>query len=241
MIIYGVNAVREALLATDSRVARLFISRDSSNTRLHHLVHLARKSGIPVSLEPAERLAQKAATTHHQQVVAKISAIPYRSLDSILAEDPRLLLLTDCVEDPRNLGALLRTGEAAGVEGVLLPRRNNCGVTPSVVRSSAGAALHLKICRISNVVRSLEKLKKIGFWIVGLDLQGQHRFEQVDVREPLTLIVGGEHKGLRPLVKRHCDFRVSLPMKGKVLSLNLSVAAAIFLYRVAQEREKENQ
>jgi len=204
-----------------------------------HDIAEARSHGIPVRFESAQVVTKKASTPRHQEIVAEISSIGYTDLENILQTKPALLLLVDGVEDPRNLGALLRTAEAVGVEGVFLPNRRSCAITGPVVKSSAGAALHLRISRIGNVVQTLEKLKKRGYWVVGLDTQGKGDLNEIDVSLPLVVVVGGEHQGMRRLVREHCHFLLSLPMKGKVSSLNLSVAAGVLLYQILLRRERE--
>lgn len=240
MIIYGINPVTEALRSGSQPLERIWISRRKANPRVQRIIELARTQGVPVRFESTEVLNKKASTAHHQQVIAQLAPISYTDVDSLLETQPALLLLVDGVQDPHNLGALLRTAEAAGVGGVLVAERHSCGVTPAVVKSSAGAATHLKISRIGNVVRALKRLKEEGFWIVGLDIQGQDLIDQVDVTLPLMVLVGGEHRGVRRLVRKHCDFLVSLPMKGRVSSLNLSVAAGVLLYEIVLRREQQS-
>ena len=205
---------------------------------MKQIIELARSKGIAVRFESAEGLYKRAGTSRHQQVVAVLSEGSYVPLDEVLGMNPSLLLLVDGVEDPRNLGAVLRTAEAAGVEGVLLPDRGSCGLTSAVFKSSSGGAAHLKIARVGNLVRTIERLKERGLWIVGLDLKGTLRPDQIDASLPLALVVGGEHRGVRRLVREHCDFLVSLPMKGQVSSLNLSVATGILLYQIVMKREE---
>ncbi|MFQ5740463.1 MAG: 23S rRNA (guanosine(2251)-2'-O)-methyltransferase RlmB [Acidobacteriota bacterium] len=238
MIIYGINPVAEAFRRKRRRPTRLFITRGKSGHRLQGILEQARAEGISVRFEAVKVLTAKARTSHHQDIVAEIAEADRGDVESLLASRPRLLLLADGVEDPQNLGAVIRTAEAAGVEGILLPDRRSCGVTAAVVKSSAGAALHLPTFQIGNVVRFLKRLKGLGFWVVGLDMLGPQRPEEVKVDLPLVLVVGGEHRGLRTLVRRHCDFLVSLPMFGKMSSLNLSVAAGIVLYQIVLRREK---
>ncbi len=185
-------------------------------------------------------VANKASTSHHQEIVAEVASIGYTDEETLLEAATALLLLVDGVEDPRNLGALLRTAEATGVEGVFLPRRRSCAITGPVVKSSAGAALHLHISRIGNVVQTLEKLKKRGYWVVGLDAQGKDGPNQLDASLPLVVVVGGEHQGVRRVVREKCDFLLSLPMKGRVSSLNLSVAAGVLLYEILLRREENS-
>ncbi len=240
MIIYGINPVIEALQSEASPPERIWITRGKSSPRMQKIIHMARRQGVPVHFEASGVIAKKASTDHHQEIVAEISAIPDTDLESILEAEPALLLLVDGVEDPRNLGALLRTAEAAGVGGVFIPNRRSCAITPAVFSSSAGAALHLRISRIGNVVHTLQTLKKRGFWVIGLDRQGEASVTQIDVSLPIVVVVGGEHQGVRKLVREHCDFLLSLPMKGKVSSLNLSVAAGVLLYQILLRREGGN-
>ncbi len=237
MIIYGVHPVVEALRSQASQIERIWITRGKSGSRLRKIVELAKAQGVSVQLESDGVITKKASTAHHQDVVARIGSTQYTDLESVLEGEPKLLLLLDGVEDPQNLGALLRTAEAVGVEGVFIPARRSCGLTPTVVKASAGAVMHLKVVRVSNLVRTLEDLKQRGFWVVGLDMKGKSSLQDVEAGLPLAVVVGGEHRGLRQLVRQHCDFVVSLPMKGKVSSLNLSVAAGVLLYQLVAQRE----
>ncbi len=240
MIIHGINAVTEALQEEKPNLQRILITRGRTNPRLQKIIDLARAQGTPVQFQPLESLNRKAETLRHQDVVAELSAATLVTLDEILEAKPTLILALDGVEDPRNLGAVLRTAEAAGAEGILLPQHHSCGITPAVVQVSAGAAMHLKIARIGNLVTTLESLKEQGFWVVGLDMQGKNSVREIDPSTKLVVVIGGEHRGVRPLVRQHCDFLVSLPMKGRVSSLNLSVAAGILLYQL-MERAKSLQ
>ncbi|MGH9338644.1 MAG: 23S rRNA (guanosine(2251)-2'-O)-methyltransferase RlmB [Acidobacteriota bacterium] len=233
MIIYGINPVTEALKAQGRKIDHLLVTRGKSSPRLQELIDLARNRGIPVRFERPEVLDRLAETSRHQDILADVAAVAYSSFEDILETSPQLLLLVDGVEDPRNLGALLRTAEATGVGGVLLPERHSCGVTPLVVKASAGAALHLKTAQIGNVSQTLKTLKEEGFWTVGLDMSGRHRLQDLDPTLPLVVVLGGEHRGVRRLVREQCDFLVSLPMKGRVTSLNLSVAAGVLLYHLS--------
>lgn len=232
MFIYGINSVSEALGVSKSSIRRIVVGRGKGGPRIQEIVRLAKSKGVPVSFEPVDALDRKAKGQKHQGVIAEISQVEYSSLEEILSSNPKLLLLVDGVEDPRNLGAVLRTAEAAGVDGVLLPHRHTCGITPAAVKTSAGAAMHLKVCRIGNVAQTLALLKKEGFWTVGLDTNGEEGFSQLNRDLPLVLVVGGEDRGLRRLVRQNCDFLIRLPILGNVSSLNLSVAAGIAIYAV---------
>ena len=230
MVVFGVNSVLEALAAAGAHIENVCVAGKRGNPRLQEIIDRARERGIPVHFEPPEALTRKAGTRAHQSVIAELSEVSLVTLDEILVTRPRRVLLLDGVEDPRNLGAVLRTAEAVGVTAVLLPQRRSCGVTPTVVRTSAGAALHLSVGRIGNVVQALEKLKEAGYWRIGLDMRGSEDSSTIDRSSPLVIVVGGEDRGLRRLVRDHCDFLVRLPMRGRVNSLNLSVAAGVLLY-----------
>ncbi len=236
MILYGVHPVAEALRSRARRLSRLYLRRGRLGGRLQEILRLARESGVPLRFEPPEVLDKKAGNARHQGVVAELSEIAYADLEELLARRPDLLLALDGVEDPHNLGAVLRTAEAAGVQGVLLPERRACGITPAVVRASAGAALQVPIVQIGNLVQTLERLKQAGLWSVGLDVKGDLTPDQLDATLPLVLVAGSEHTGLRRLVKEHCDYLVHLPMKGRVESLNLSVATGILIYQIVLRR-----
>ncbi len=238
MNVYGVNPVLEALRSRARKVERVLITRGKSGGRLERIIQLSREQGIPVRFEPSDAIKRQAGTAQHQDAVAILAEAPLVDLQQILDEGPDLLLIVDSVEDPRNLGAVLRSAEAAGVQGVLLPDRRTCPLNAAAVKSSAGAALHLPIARIGNVSQTLAKLKQAGLWIAGLDADGDLGPSDLDASLPLAVVVGGEHRGLRPLVRKGCDFLVSLPMCGRVNSLNLSVAAAILLYQIVLGRRK---
>lgn len=240
MVIYGVNPVLEALRSNPRRVTRVLLRRGKATGRLGEIVELARSAEIAVRFESSNVLEKKAGSTRHQGAVAELSGIQYRSLQDLLAGKPDLLLMIDGVEDPRNLGAVIRTADAAGVDGILIPDRHACGVTPAVVKASAGAALVVPVVQIGNLVQTLELLKQEGLWTAGLDMSGDTLPWELDAGLRLVLVVGSESKGLRRLVREHCDFLVSLPMFGTVSSLNLSVAAAIVMYEVVAQRIRKS-
>lgn len=230
MYIFGIHPVSEALQATPERVQRLIVVRGKTSPRLQVLIDQARAAAIPVVFEPEEALNRRAQGLPHQSVGAELASVPLTDLEAALERRPSRILLADGVEDPRNLGALLRTAEAAGVKTVLFPARHGCGITPTVLRASAGAALHLDLVQIGNTVRTLEVLKAQGYWVVGLDMRGQEDWSAVDTGSRLVLVVGGEDRGLRRLVRQHCDYLLRIPMRGRVSSLNLAVAAGILMY-----------
>ena len=231
MIVYGIHAVGEALEKHPERVRRLLVMRGRRPLRLRRLVDMARGKGVAVHLEPAAAMERKAGSDKHQGVLAEMAAVPLYSLDQLLETQPRFLLLADGVEDPRNLGALVRTADGAGVEALLLPARRSCGLTPVVAKTSAGALHHLRVVRVGNVTQTLKRLQKEGFTVVGLDLGGREEVPP-GLEPPVVVVVGGESRGLRRLVADTCDWRVRLPMHGRVDSLNLSVAAGVLLYQL---------
>jgi 23S rRNA (guanosine2251-2'-O)-methyltransferase len=241
MIIYGIHPVMEALESADRSPECIWITRGKAGARLQKIIDKARLQGIAVRFEPALSLTKKAETERHQGVVARIESVPFIDLEDLLSLEPKLLVIVDSVEDPRNLGGLLRTAEGAGVEGVLIPLRRSSPITPVVIKASAGATAHLRLARIGNVAQTLERLKKAGFWTVGLDMEGSDQLDAIDFSLPLVVVVGGEHAGIRRRVRSHCDFLVSLPMKGSVTSLNLSVAAGILLYQIAMKKDPATQ
>lgn len=238
MIVAGFHSVKEALRASGRRVERLWILKGARGQRLQEVIDLARGLEVPLQFEPSHVLAQLAQGVRHPVVVARIGAVATAQLSEIIRGDRDLLLLADSVEDPRNLGALIRSAEASGASGLLLPERRCCGVSQTVVETSAGAALHLPIVRVRNSVQAVTELKKEGFWSLGLGLEGEESLLDVDLTVPLVLVVGGESRGLRPALRKVCDHVVKLPMLGRVESLNVSVAAGVVLYQIVFERKR---
>ncbi len=236
MIVAGIRAVNEALRSSRSQVERVWVVKGGRGKRLQTVIDLARSLQVPVQFEPAPTISRIGKTARPPRVVARLGAIGTVPLEDVM--DSNLLLLADGVEDPRNLGALLRTAEATGVGGVVIPERRSCGLSSTVVQTSAGAALHLRLVRATNSVKALARLKQAGFWVLGLDLKGKEDLGQIDLTGPLVVVVGGEHSGLRPAVRGACDFLVALPMRGQVRSLNLSVAAGVVLYQIVLARAK---
>jgi 23S rRNA (guanosine2251-2'-O)-methyltransferase len=237
-LICGINPVLEALAAGTRHFDRLLIVKGLRNQRVSEAIARASQQGIPLRFEARETLDRMAGGLSHQGIMAVVSAKPVIDVETLLneARDPALIVLLDGVEDPRNLGAVLRTAEAAGTDGVLLPERHSAGLSETVSRASAGGLEHVKVARIGNVSQAIEMLKARGLWIVGFDAAGTERWDAVDYRRPVVLILGGEGRGMRRLVRERCDHLVSLPMFGQVGSLNVSVAAGIALYEVIRQR-----
>lgn len=241
-LILGRNPVMEALRA-GKRVNRVFVTSGLKGGRIDLLVREARNRGIPVEeidKTSLDRMAGPYASLRHQGVVATAEALKYLDVDQILdnafarGETP-LLLVLDGIEDPMNLGSILRTAEAAGVSGVVIPKRRAAGITPSVARASAGAVEHLSIAMVTNTVAAIRELKSRGLWVAGLDASGATMWG-ADLKGPLALVIGSEGKGLARLVRENCDFLVGIPMHGRVGSLNASVAAGLAVYEVIRQR-----
>jgi 23S rRNA (guanosine2251-2'-O)-methyltransferase len=237
-LICGINPVLEALAAGTRHFDRLLIVKGLRNQRVSEAIARASQQGIPLRFEARETLDRMAGGLSHQGIMAVVSAKPVIAMETLLAEarEPALVVVLDGVEDPRNLGAILRTAEAAGADGVLLPERHSAGLSETVSRASAGGLEHVKVARIGNVAQALEELKARGVWVVGFDAAGQERWDAIDYRRPVALVLGGEGRGMRRLVRERCDHLASLPLFGHVGSLNVSVAAGIALYEVVRQR-----
>jgi 23S rRNA (guanosine2251-2'-O)-methyltransferase len=205
------------------------IARGAGGPRLQEIIDLARERSVPVRFEPREALDRAANGAAHQGVLAFGAAQRYAELDQVVV-GAQLLVLLDGVEDPHNLGAILRTAHAAGASAVLVPDRRAAGLTETVAKAAAGALEHLPVVRIGNVTQTLEALKAKGFWIYGLDERGTELYSQVDFARPTVIVLGGEGQGLHQLVKKHCDVLLRIPMSGAISSLNVSVAAGIVLF-----------
>src|SRR5438552_4497299 len=237
-LICGINPVLEALGAGTRHFDRLLVVKGLRNRRISEAIGRAGQIGIPLRFEARETLDRMAGGIPHQRLIAAVSAKPVITVETLLAEarTPALVVVLDGVEDPRNLGAILRTCEAAGADGVLLPDRHSAGLSETVSRASAGGLEHVRVASIGNVVQAIETLKARGLWVVGFDASGTARWDAVDYRRPIALVLGGEGRGIRRLVRERCDHLVSLPLFGHVGSLNVSVAAGIALYEVVRQR-----
>lgn len=220
--------MREALRA-GRPLDRLLIARGAGGPRLQEIIDLARERSVSVRFEPREALDRASNGAAHQGVVAFGAAERYAELDDVLS-GAELLVVLDGVEDPHNLGAIVRTAHAAGAAAILIPERRAAGLTEVVAKAAAGALEHLPVVRVGNVSQTLEMLKKRGFWIYGLDQRGSQLYSETDFAQPTVLVLGGEGQGLHQLVKKHCDLLVRIPMAGAISSLNVSVAAGIVLF-----------
>jgi 23S rRNA (guanosine2251-2'-O)-methyltransferase len=237
-LICGINPVLEALQAGNRHFDRLLITKGLRSRRLSEAIQRATRLGVPLRFEMRETLDRMAGGVAHQGIIAVVSEKPVLSLDELVAtaREPALFVVLDGVEDPRNLGAILRSVEAAGADGVLLPERHSAGLSETVARASAGAIEHVRVARVHNLVQALEALKQRGVWIVGFDASGTERWDAVDMTRPVALVLGGEGRGIRRLVREHCDHLASIPHFGHISSLNVSVAAGVALYEAVRQR-----
>lgn len=235
--IWGIHAVREAM-ESGRPIQHIHFQQGLRNPRLSELMDECRRRHISLRFDPATSLDRLAEGGHHQGVVAIAAGRHYAALEDILERQPHnaLLLLLDGVQDPHNLGALIRTACAAGVQGVVLPERRSAGLTPAVVQAASGAVEYVPVARVANLDRAIEMLKQHSFWIFGLDERGDQRYDQADYGGNCALLVGGEGKGLHQLLKKRCDLLIRIPTEGKISTLNVSVAAGIVLFEAARKR-----
>ena len=238
-IIYGVNPVTEALRGS-RRAFELFLA-EGADRRLEQLVALAGERGVPVRRRDRPSLARLAGSEHHQGAVLRVEPYPYAELPDLLdrwrgSGEPGLLLVLDGIQDPHNLGALIRSAACAGAHGVIIPRDRAAGVTPTVEKVSAGGTGVVAVAQVTNISQTLEQLKKEGFWIYGAAGEAGESLYRQDLRGHTALVIGGEGEGVRPLVRKHCDLLLSIPLKGAISSLNASVAGGIMLFEAVRQR-----
>ena len=233
-VLSGIHPVVEALRASNP-LERILIAQGAGGARLQEIIDLARRAGVPVRFEPRAALERLAGTSAHQGIVALGAARKYAELESVAERD--LLVVLDGVEDPHNLGAIVRTAHAAGAGAVIIPERRAASLTDVVAKAAAGALEHLPVARVTNVNRTLEDLKRRGHWIYGIDERGTEAYDQVDYAARSVMVLGGEGKGLHEQVRNHCDLLVRIPMAGKISSLNVSVAAGVVLFEWRRQRK----
>jgi 23S rRNA (guanosine2251-2'-O)-methyltransferase len=237
-ILYGVHPVGEAIKAKRRRLTTIYLTREPASGRLEWIVAHAEAHRIPVEVVAADKLASMTDTDHHQGIAAAVGPYPFVALERVLdaGNSPVLLLLLDHVLDVQNFGALIRTALGVGVDGVVICRDRAASATPAVCKASAGAMEHVRMVRVTNLVQTIQELKTSGVWITGLERKAPQSIFKSDLTGALALVIGGEEKGLRPLVRRQCDFLVSIPQTGPVESLNASVAGAVALYEAFRQR-----
>ncbi|WP_037350534.1 23S rRNA (guanosine(2251)-2'-O)-methyltransferase RlmB [Anaeroarcus burkinensis] len=239
-VIAGRNSVGEAL-KSGRPLNKLLIAKGERQGSLRELAGMAKDKGILVQEVEPQRLAQLAPGQRHQGVVAMASPVEYAEVEDILAAaeakgEAPLIVVLDELEDPHNLGAVLRSVDAAGAHGVIIPKRRSCPLSTTVAKTSAGAVEYVPVARVANLAQTLDKLKKAGVWVAGCDMDGTENYFEASLKGPLALVIGGEGRGLGRLVKEHCDFLVRIPMQGHVNSLNASVACSLVLYEAVRQR-----
>ena len=243
--IVGRNSVLEALKSGRS-LNKIMVAKGEKHGSVLEILGQARAQGIIVQEVETAKLEALAGGMRHQGIVASAAPVAYAELEDVFAAaeekgEPPFLVLLDEIEDPHNLGAILRTADAAGVHGVLVPKRRSAPLSAAVAKVSAGAVEYVPVVRIGNIVQTMKELKKRGLWIVGADMDGDKAFFDADLTGPIALVVGSEGAGIGRLVKENCDFLVKIPMKGNISSLNASVACSLLLYEILKQREMKHR
>jgi 23S rRNA (guanosine2251-2'-O)-methyltransferase len=236
-ILYGLHPVEEALRSGSRKFDHVCVARERHDPRLARLIGACRENGVRVRPESRDELTRLAKTPSHQGVVAIVRSREFLDLEDLFdGPEPRLLLALDGIEDPQNLGALLRTADASGVDGVVITERRAAPLSAVAVKASAGAAEHVRIARVVNLVRALEQLKERNIWCVGLDERGTSSYDEYDFTSNTVIVLGREGDGLHDLVRRTCDHLLRIPMAGRVASLNVSAAGAVVMFEAARQR-----
>ncbi|GIN42165.1 MULTISPECIES: 23S rRNA (guanosine(2251)-2'-O)-methyltransferase RlmB [Heyndrickxia] len=242
--IAGKNPVIEAL-KSNRDINKIWISEGSNKGQMQQIIKLAKESKVLVQYVPKQKIEQMV-KENHQGVVAQVAAYQYAELDDLFKlaeqkqEDPFFIIL-DELEDPHNLGSILRTADAAGVHGIIIPKRRAVGLTAVVAKASTGAIEHVPVARVTNLSNTIKELKERGLWIFGTDAKGSKDYRTMDGKMPLAIVIGSEGKGISRLIKESCDFLVHLPMVGHVTSLNASVAASLLIYEVYRKRHPQGE
>jgi len=244
-ILYGIHPIAEALAAGRRKIWELLLAGDNGNKRIRQTVQLARKNGIPVKQADARKLDTLCGSGGHQGIGARVTPYPTVDFTKIVAHDRKnaaapILLIIDSVLDPHNLGALIRTATAIGVDGIVIPKDRSAKPTPLVSKTSAGALEHARLAIVTNLAAAIQQLRAKNVWVVGTAVEADLSIYQADFTVPLALVIGGEEKGLRRLIRESCDLLVSIPQCGPLQSLNASVAGGVVLYEAYRQRLKAN-
>ncbi len=243
-LIMGRNTVLEAL-RSERDIHKIWVAEGATKGQIQQVVAVAKENKVMIQVVPKKKLDQMV-EGNHQGVIAQVAAYQYAELDDIFRkaankqEDPFILLL-DELEDPHNLGSILRTADASGVHGIIIPKRRSVGLTATVAKSSTGAIEHVPVVRVTNLSRTIEELKERGVWIAGTDAKGSQDYRKMDGTMPLGIVIGSEGRGMSRIIKEKCDFLFHLPMVGHVTSLNASVAASLLMYEVYRKRHPLGQ
>lgn len=241
-LIYGRNSVLE-WLQSNLQVRRILLASGQKGDTISSILHLANKRQIKIENSDRTQLDKLVKHNHHQGVVAEVY-FKYAEIDDIIAaaaakKEAPILAILDSIQDPHNLGAILRTADAAGIHGIIIPKDNSVGITPTVVKASAGAIVHIPVVQVTNLARTIDDLKKSGFWFYGSEENGDKFYTEVDYAGPTGIVLGSEGSGLRRLVREKCDFLISIPMYGNINSLNVSVASALVFYQARKKRTEQ--
>ncbi|NLO22598.1 MAG: 23S rRNA (guanosine(2251)-2'-O)-methyltransferase RlmB [Syntrophomonadaceae bacterium] len=238
----GINSIVEALKGR-RRIDKILVQENRQESkRMAELLQLASKKGVFVQVVEKSRLDKLYTIGNHQGIIALVDAYSYSSLEEVLeyaalSKQAPFLVILDGIEDPRNFGAIVRTAESAGVHGIIVPRHHSVTVNETVARASAGAIEYMPIIQVANLVNTIKGLKEQGMWVIGADMEAKDHYYNLSIPTPTVLVIGGEGKGLKRLVKENCDLLLKIPMKGQMASLNASVAAALLIYEVLRQRE----
>ncbi|OEF96399.1 23S rRNA (guanosine(2251)-2'-O)-methyltransferase RlmB [Vulcanibacillus modesticaldus] len=238
--IIGRNPVFEAIQSNRS-INKIYIAEGMQKSKVHELLSLTKEKKIITQFVPRKKIDQMVQSKNHQGVVASVAAYEYYDLHELLQnlrgkKTSPFLVMLDEIEDPHNLGSILRTADVVGADGIIIPKRRSVGLTSTVAKTSAGAIEYVPVARVTNLAQTLDKLKDEGYWIIGTDASGDRLFTEADFQTPICLVIGSEGKGMSRLIKNKCDIIAKLPMKGHVNSLNASVAAAIIMFEVFRQR-----
>lgn len=237
--ISGINPVIEALRAESMPIREMILAR--TDQRILEITELARRKGLAVRQESRDSLSALLGHAHHQGVALRAGEYPYMPLESLLSrgmEERDSLVILDCIQDPQNLGALIRSACFLGAGGIVIPQDRSARITSTVIKVAAGATSYLPVIQVTNLARALERLKDAGTWIVGLDVDGKKSLYEADLTVPVGIVVGNEQKGIRQLIRKHCDLLVQIPARGPFQSLNASAAGAIALAEVQRQRSE---
>ncbi|MEW6328458.1 MAG: 23S rRNA (guanosine(2251)-2'-O)-methyltransferase RlmB [Thermodesulfobacteriota bacterium] len=241
-LIWGIHPVHEKLKNNPELVQKILVKYGGQGKARQAIIDLARARSVSVQFEKEEALEHIVGHSHHQGIVAYIQEVSYKTLEDILSyaypATYGLILVLDGIVDPQNLGSLIRSGYAAGVQGVVIPKDRSAQVTGTVEKVAAGALTYVPVARVTNIVRALERLKEAGYWVIGTAAEADKTIYETDFKTNVALVIGSEAKGIRPLVRRHCDLMVSIPMLGKVSSLNAAMAGAVILFEIVRQRRE---
>ncbi|MEW9123860.1 MAG: 23S rRNA (guanosine(2251)-2'-O)-methyltransferase RlmB [Thermotaleaceae bacterium] len=241
--IEGRNPVLEAIKA-EREIDKILIAKGAEQGSIQKIIGMAKDRGIPIQYVERQKLDQMAESHSHQGILAMVAAYDYVEVDEILKKaqkkgEPPFLVILDEITDPHNLGAILRTANAAGVHGIIIPKRRAVGLTAVVAKTSAGAIEYVSVAKVSNLARTIDGLKEKGLWIVGADMDGEKTYYEQDMTGNVVLVIGSEGQGIGRLIKEKCDFIVRIPMKGEMSSLNASIAASLLMYEVMRQKERK--